>query len=214
MSLRLPADIFIAPSFPPSSAKCCHDTLPRRPSPSRSRKRLWAPRLSASRIHHQGEAAGALFETPWPLLGCPALPTNLASLRRRQPIKPAPLPVPWLRGSAPVVQGALSLALDCSRRLACSCSFGMPLWLSLEESGRPWSMQGTNLVQHGIHASGLVAAICRRQPTNLEVVCSVSHSAARRMLDGCHWDNFFTFSLGRGDGAARQLPVFPPSSTP
>lgn len=63
-------------------------------------------------------------------------------------------------------------------------------------------------------ASGLVAVICRRQPTNLEVVCSVSHSAARSMPDGCHWDTFFTFSLGSGDGAARQLPVFPPSSTP
>lgn len=137
MPLRLPADIFIAPSFPPSSAKCCHDTLPRRPS--RSRKRLWAPRLSAPRIHHQGEAAGALSETPWPLLGCPALPTNLASLRRRQPIKPAPLPVPWLRGSAPAVQGALSLALDApdgwraAAVLECRC--GCP-WRSLDVLGR------------------------------------------------------------------------------
>lgn len=35
----------------------------------------------------------------------PALPRNPASVRRRQPIKPAPLPVPWLRGSAPAAQG-------------------------------------------------------------------------------------------------------------
>lgn len=170
----------------------------------------YLPLASAIRVKQRElslKRLGPCWDAPRSQGTLPACDDDSQSSRRRCPFRGS-------GGSAPAAQGALSLALDAPDGWRAAAVWdGMPLWLSLE-SGRPWSMQGTNLFQHGIHASGLAMAICRRQPTNLVVVCPVSHSAARSMPDGCHWDNFFTFSLGSGHGAARQLPVFPPSSTP
>lgn len=149
---------------------------------------------------------GPCWDAPRSQRTLPACDDDSQSSRRRCPFRGSGVPHQWCRG------------LFHWHSMLPTAGVQLQFWNAVVVvPGGVWtslSMQGTNLVQHGIHASGLVAAICRRQPTNLEVVCSVSHSAARRMLEGCHWDNFFTFSLGRGDGAARQLPVFPPSSTP
>lgn len=152
----------------------------------------YLPLASAIRVKQRElslKRLGPCWDAPRSQGTLPACDDNSQSSRRRCPFRGS-------GGSAPAAQGALSLALDAPDGWRAAAVWdGMPLWLSLE-SGRPWSMQGTNLFQHGIHASGLAMAICRCQPTNLVVVCPVSHSASKEHARWLPLGQFLYFFVG------------------